>query len=356
MEKNNYPEYIERTYTFKVPAGQKPERLDTYLKRSVENASRTKIQKAIDDNRVQINGKIVKSSKKIQPNDVIVCNILKPPPLELIPEDIPLEIHFEDEFLLVLNKPAGMVTHPGFGNRYGTLVNALLYHFGMREAISLEFDDEEDDETIDESTLFLKDEIRPGIVHRLDKDTSGLLVVAKNTHTHSLLAEQFHNRTIDRKYRALVWGNMKEDVGRITGDIGRSPNNRKLFAVVRKGGKPAITDFKVLKRYDFLTQVELKLWTGRTHQIRVHLSNQHHPVFGDNFYGGDTIVYSGNVPQKRKIAEQCLNIAKRQMLHAAILGFVHPNTNEKLYFECDVPDDFQSILDILDNSFLVNGL
>jgi len=354
MEKNNYPEYIERTYTFKVPAGQKPERLDTYLKRSVENASRTKIQKAIDDNRVLINGRFVKSSKKIQPNDIIICKILKPPPLELVPEDIPLDILFEDEFLLVLNKTAGMVTHPGFGNRYGTLVNALPYHFGLRDAISLEFDDDEDDDTIDESTLFLKDEIRPGIVHRLDKDTSGLLVIAKNSNTHSLLAEQFHNRTIDRKYRALVWGNVKDDNGRITGDIGRSPNNRKLFAVVRKCGKSAVTDYQVLKRYDFLTLLELKLWTGRTHQIRVHLSNIHHSVFGDNSYGGDTIVYSGNVPKKRKIAEECLKIAKRQMLHAAILGFIHPNTNEKMYFECNVPDDFKSILDILENSFLVN--
>ncbi|NLO18475.1 MAG: RluA family pseudouridine synthase [Ignavibacteria bacterium] len=350
IEKNNYPEYIERTFTFKVPAGQKPERLDCYLKRSIENASRTKVQKAIDENRVQINGRQVKPSTKIQPNDLIVCQILKPPPLELIPEEIPLDILFEDEFLLVLNKAAGMVSHPGYGNRYGTLVNALLYHFGVREAVALEFDEEEDEE--DESNIFLKDEIRPGIVHRLDKETSGLLVVAKNSEIHSALAEQFYNRTVERYYKALVWGNFKEDKGTITGDIGRSPNNRKTFAVLRKGGKAAITDYKVLKRYDFINLVRLKLHTGRTHQIRVHLSSINHPVFGDSFYGGDKIAYSGNVPKKRRIAEQCLSIAKRQMLHAAVLGFVHPKTKEKMHFECGAPEDFSKIIEILEDSIL----
>lgn len=351
-------EYIEQIFEFKVPGGQRPERIDQYITRMMQNATRNKVQNAIEAGRVSINGIVVKASKKLKPNDHIVCRILKPPPMELIPQDIPLEIAYEDEYLMVVNKPAGMVVHPGFGNRYGTLVNAILYHFGNRDAIKIDFDDEieeseESDETINtnddenELKILYNDQIRPGIVHRIDKDTSGLLLIAKDPYTHAQLAKQFAAHTIEREYWALVWGKYKEDSGTIIGDIGRSPHNRKMFAIVKKDGKYAKTDYFVMEQFEFTSLVKYRLHTGRTHQIRVHSTSQHHPIVGDSLYGGDKIVAGGEIPSLRNKAISLLNIAKRQMLHARTLGFYHPHKNENMLFSSELPEDFTKAIELI---------
>ncbi len=345
---NTKPEYIEQIYEFYVPKGQKPERLDQYITRMVQNATRTKVQKAIDDGRVLVNGIVAKSSRKIQPLDHIVCRILKPPPMQLVPQDIPLEIVFEDDYLMVVNKPAGMVVHPAFGNRYGTMVNAILYYLGKREPISIELDDEDDENDLDEDTrILISDEIRPGIVHRIDKDTSGLLLVAKDPSVHPKLAEQFAKHTIDREYWAICWGKFSETLGTYTGDIGRSPHNRKMFAVVRKGGKYARTDYFVQENFEYHSLVKFKLHTGRTHQIRVHCSYNHHPILGDELYGGNKIVYGGEFPSFRQKSIELLRIANHQMLHARTLGFVHPVTNQTIQLFSELPKDFKQCLEIL---------
>lgn len=356
--KDNYPDYVEQTFEFVIPKGKAPERLDSYLTNAIFNATRNRVQKAIDDGNVTINNQIAKSSRKIQPGDIIICKIMKAPPIELLPENINLDIEYEDDSLLVVNKPPFMCTHPGFGHRYGTLVNAILYHFGYRNPISLE--DVENDENnyesddemsiIEESKIFASDEIRPGIVHRLDKDTSGILVIAKNPEIHSQLAKQFAERTTEREYYALVWGTFNEDEYIIEGDIGRSSKNRKLFAVVKKNGKYAKTSITVINRYPFATLIKVKLYTGRTHQIRVHLSHINHPVFGDTFYGGDKIVYSGK-PEFNKIANKCLSTINRHLLHAKTLGFFHPQKKILMQFDSELPDDFNNVLEILNEKF-----
>jgi 23S rRNA pseudouridine1911/1915/1917 synthase len=355
---DNRAEYIEQIFEFKVPRGQRSERVDQYITRMVQNATRNKVQNAIDSGRVSINGIVAKSSKKLKPNDHIVCRIIKPPPMELIPQNIPLSVTYEDDYLMVVNKPAGMVVHPGFGNRYGTLVNAILYHFGNREAIKIDFDDDEvdvegSDETLEtndddeELKILYSDQIRPGIVHRIDKDTSGLLLIAKDPFTHSQLAKQFAAHTIEREYLALVWGKFKEDSGAIIGNIGRSSHNRKMFTIVKKDGKYAKTDFFVKEQFEFTSLVQYKLHTGRTHQIRVHSTSQHHPIVGDNLYGGNKIIAGGEIPTLRNKAISLLNVAKRQMLHARTLGFVHPNKNEFMLFSSELPDDFQQAFEII---------
>lgn len=344
----NYPDYIRHTYEFAIPAGQKPERLDAFLARSIHNATRTKVQKAIDDNAVLLNGRPIKASRKIQPGDTIVCHVMKPPPLELLPENIPLDILYEDEDLLVVNKPAGMVTHPGFGNRYGTLVNALLYHFGVRDAQIIETDDEDEDEA-DEGLMYQSDAIRPGIVHRLDKDTSGILVVAKHAHAHAMLAKQFAERTAKREYQAIVWGMLKADSGTIEGNLARSPRDRKIFAVVKKdkGGKHAITDYRALERFDFLTLVSLSLQTGRTHQIRVHCSHIGHPLFSDTAYGGSSAHYAGAAAKQRQHVVNLFKLLPRQALHAKTLAFRHPASGAWMEFDSELPADFQALLDAI---------
>lgn len=356
-DKNNYPDYVEKEFRFLVAKGQSPERIDTYLTKYIYNATRNRVQNAIDSGKVTINGKIVKSSRKVQPNDEIICKIMKAPPIELLPENIDLDIKYEDEYLLVVNKPPGMVTHPGFGHRYGTLVNAVLYHFGLRKPIEIEANDEDDEieesdeDNINEGEIFASESVRPGIVHRLDKDTSGLLVIAKNPQVHTKLSAQFAARTTEREYNAVVWGNVKYDEGTIIGDIGRSPRDRKIFAVVKKGGKHAQTDYKVIERFRFVTLVRLKLHTGRTHQIRVHLNHINHTVFGDPAYGGDKNLFGG-LPEINKIINKSLSMVSRQLLHARTLGFKHPVTNEFLTFDSELPEDFVNIL----NFFRDNGL
>lgn len=348
---NTKVEYIEQYFEFQIPKGQKSERIDQYLTRMIQNATRTKVQKAIDDGRVSVNGKIVKSSQKTKPNDHIVCKILKPPPMELIPQNIPLEIVFEDDYLVVVNKPAGMVVHPGFGNRYGTLVNAILYHLGKREAITFELDEDELDEENDletEDLIFKSDVIRPGIVHRIDKDTSGLLVLAKDGTTHANLASQFSKHSIEREYWAIVWGKFPKEEGTIEGDIGRSPQNRKKFSVVKRDGKYARTDYFVLREYEFASLVKYKLHTGRTHQIRVHSSFLNHPIMGDELYGGNKLLFGGEIPRLRKKAMKCLEKSPRQMLHAKTLGFTHPVTHEKVMFNSELPIDMKEVIEILE--------
>ena len=342
-EKLNYPDYIEKIFRFDISSGQTPERLDTFLTNNIRNATRTKVQKAIDEGFVTINGKPSKANKKIQPGYIVECRLMKPPPIQLVPENIPLNIVYEDDSLMVVNKPAGMVTHPAFGNRYGTLVNAVLYHIGLRESINIEINDDED-EGNEEGHIFDSDEIRPGVVHRLDKDTTGLLVISKNPVVHAFLADQFFKRTVTRFYYALVWGDVKDDHGFIEGNLGRSPRDRKLFTIVKKDGKPAKTEYWVLNRYQNMTLLKIKLWTGRTHQIRVHFSCNNHPIVGDKDYGGDIIKLGGQNRDFKSNIERILKNINRQMLHAKVLGFVHPISKLELYFESDLPDDFQNFL------------
>jgi len=350
--KNNYPEHVETIINIDVPKNQTLERLDVYLTRNVANASRSKVKKAIDDGLVTVNGNIGKASQKVKGNDKIICKIMKAPPIELVPENIPLEIIHEDDYLLVVNKPAGMCTHPGYGNRYGTLVNGLLFHLGIKDTIKLDDYDEDDEESEEaEGSIFASEFVRPGIVHRLDKDTSGLLVVAKNEQTLAKLSKQFAEHKSERHYYALVWGNPKEDKGTIESLIGRAPKDRKLYAVVKSDGKYAKTDFEVIERYNFATLLKLSLHTGRTHQIRVHMSHIKHPVWGDKSYGGDKIVYS-YLPEINQIARKCLQMTNRQLLHAKTLGFIHPETQEFLKFESSLPDDFVKVLDVLSSHII----
>lgn len=351
----NYPPFIEHIYTFTIPAKQVPVRLDMFLTESVSNATRSKVQDAIDAGNVVVNGKVAKASRKIQPHDLITCRVMKPPPLTLVPEPIPLDICYEDATVLVVNKPAGMVTHPGFGNRYGTLVNAVLYHMGQREAIAIEDDfsesedveegDDDEGGKLPEGLLYASDAVRPGIVHRLDKETSGILVISKEIPAHSKLSKQFAERTAKRQYYALVWGNVREDAGVIDGNIARSPRDRKLFTVVQKGGKHAVTEFTVVERFAACTLLALKLQTGRTHQIRVHCTHIKHPLVGDEQYGGAKPLIGGNTPALRHHAEKLLKLIPRQALHARTLGFKHPVSGAWLEFESELPPDFSAALD-----------
>ncbi len=310
-----------REFEIRVPPGKVRERLDVFLTHHVENATRSKVQQAIEAGLVLIDGKRARSSHKISPGEVISVTIPGPPPSEVLPEDIPLDILFEDDCLIVLNKPAGMVTHPAYGNYTGTLVNALLHHSRKLS-------------TLNEPT-------RPGIVHRLDKDTSGLMVVAKDDATHARLARQFSERTVSREYWAIVWGLFEKRSGFISAPVGRSKSDRKKIAVTETG-KSARTEYEVLENFDYLSLLRLTLRTGRTHQIRVHLHHVGHPVFGDPTYGGRRIAWGGS-ESKREVHE-FLSRIHRQALHAKTIGFVHPATREHLSFDSEIPEDMLSIL------------
>ena len=309
------------------------------------------MQLAIESGNVLVNGEQKKVSYKINPLDEIVCTVHKLPPIELIPENIPIDIIYEDDYLLVVNKQAGMCVHPGVGNRYGTLINALLFHFGVRENISFEIDDADEifeDNDINFNNRFQNtdtDAIRPGLVHRIDKNTSGLLVIAKNQAVHNALSKQFANKTTEREYNAIVWGKPKLDFGRIEGNIGRSSRDRTSFAVLsNKEGKAAITDYWVLERFAYTSFLKFKLLTGRTHQIRVHSGSIGHKIFGDERYGGNLILNGKENPQWRTLANKLLEAYPRQMLHAKTLGFVHPITNEKILFDSNLPSDMDEVL------------
>jgi 23S rRNA pseudouridine1911/1915/1917 synthase len=317
---------MKREFDIVIPAGQKKERLDTYLTSNVENATRTKVQEAIRTGEVVVNGKNVKASHAITPGDTIHISLSRPEPPEVSPENIPLTIIYEDEYLLVVNKPAGMVTHPAYKNYSGTLVNALLYH---------------------SESLSQPHPLRPGIVHRLDKDTSGLLVVAKDETTHQKLSRQFANKTTEREYWAIVWGRFKEPRGIIEASLGRSKSDRKKVAVVADG-KHAVTEYLVIQQFEYLSLVRLHLRTGRTHQIRVHLAHIHHAVFGDETYGGGKLMAGGIEGKKKAEAANLLKKIPRQALHAKQLGFVHPVTKEFMRFDSELPADMKEVLDFLE--------
>ncbi len=310
-----------------VPPGKKKERIDVFLAHQIENASRNKVQNAIKQGFITIDGKPIKANHMVAPGEQIIVTLPMPPPPDAVPEDIPVDIVYEDESLIIVNKAAGMVTHPAYGNYSGTLVNALLHH-------------------IQSGLADTDDPMRPGIVHRLDKDTSGLMVIAKNEKALHNISKQFSERTIDREYWAIVWGTFPDKKGSIEASLGRSKSDRKKMAV-RDDGKPAVTRYEVIEEYDGLSLIKLNLLTGRTHQIRVHLASEHRPVFGDPTYGGRRIVYGAITPKRKALINNLLEHLPRQALHAKTIGFTHPGTKERVFFESDLPDDMKFLIDQL---------
>ena len=309
--------------------GQEPLRVDKFLLNRLEGTSRNRIQQAAIDGFIRVNDKTVKSNYKVKPYDIVTVMFKNPPrEVELIPEDIPLDIVYEDNDIVVLNKEAGMVVHPGFGNYSGTLVNALAFHFKDLPANG-------------------GDETRPGLVHRIDKNTTGLMVIAKNEAAMTSLSKQFYDRTIDRRYNALVWGELKEEEGSIEGHIGRSLKNRKVMTVFPECeyGKHAKTHYKVLERFGYISLVECKLETGRTHQIRVHFQHIKHPLFNDFEYGGDKILKGTTFSKYKQFVENCFRMIPRQSLHAKSLAFTHPTTREWMTFDSELPQDMKSVIE-----------
>ncbi|WP_027125382.1 RluA family pseudouridine synthase [Gelidibacter mesophilus] len=328
LEEQNDDELYEH-YAFTAVKGQSPLRIDKYLMNFIENATRNKIQAAAKNGSIYVNDLPVKSNYKVKPFDKIRV-LFEHPPYEflLTPENIPLHIVYEDDDLLVVNKEAGMVVHPGHGNYSGTLINALTYHF---------------------DNLPNNSSNRPGLVHRIDKDTSGLLVIAKTEAAMTHLAKQFFNKTSEREYVAIVWGNIEAEEGTIEGNIGRHPKNRLQNTVYLEDdedkGKPAVTHFKVLERLGYVTLVSCKLETGRTHQIRVHMKHIGHTLFNDARYGGDKILKGTTFTKYKQFVDNCFKILPRQALHAKTLGFVHPTTGKFMSFDSEVPQDMQNCID-----------
>lgn len=316
----------ESKFQFIVPADQSKIRLDKYLSQRLERVSRTKLQKLIDEEKVTVDGKPIKASHLVLPDEFIEVTLPKPKPIDISPENIPLNIIYEDENLIVVNKEVGMVVHPAFGNMRRTLVNALLYHGNKLSVIG--------------------GSRRPGIVHRLDKDTSGLLVVAKDDYTHQQLAAQFSNRTIEREYHAVVWGHFQHTSGRIESPIARSIRDRRKM-VLHPRGKVAITNYRVIEQYPLSSLLSLRLETGRTHQIRVHLSSKGHPVLGDKTYSSQPRLLNSLNQKKQKLAMELFQLMPRQALHAKTLGFLHPITNEFLRFDSELPQDMKNLLSYL---------
>ena len=315
-------------FRFQVDHGQGPLRVDKFLMHRIEHVSRNRIQAAADAGMILANGQAVKSSYKVKPHDVIT--VMMPEPqreITLIPQEIPLDIVYEDDQLILVNKPAGMVVHPAYGNYSGTLVNALLHHF--REAMARDAG------------------VAPFLVHRIDKDTSGLILVAKYEKAQTMLQKQFYFHTIKREYEALVWGDLKEDSGMIEGNIARSKTNRKVFRVYDEDdiGKHAITRYQVLERFGYVTRIQCELETGRTHQIRVHMKHLGHPLFNDETYGGDKILRGTTFSKYQQFVQNCFKICPRQALHARSLGFEHPSTREHLYFSQELPDDMGQLIE-----------
>lgn len=313
-------------YRFVASEGQVPLRVDKFLMNFIENATRNKIQQAAKAGNILVNDAIVKQNYKVKPKDVVRV-VLSHPPHEnlLVAEEIPLDIVYEDNEVIVVNKPAGMVVHPGHGNYTGTLVNGLIHHIENLPTNSNE---------------------RPRLVHRIDKDTSGLLVIAKTEFSMAHLSRQFFDRTTERLYYALAWGNIEEDSGTIEGHIGRHFKNRLQMDVFPDGehGKPAITHYKVIERFTYVTLVECKLETGRTHQIRAHFKHIGHTLFNDERYGGDQVLKGTTFTKYKQFVENCFKAMPRQGLHAKTLGFTHPKTGEFLQFNSEIPEDMQACL------------
>jgi len=316
-------------HRFVADPGQGLMRVDKFLSNRILGTSRNRIQQAADAGSILVNGNPVKSNYRVKPNDEITV-VMDYPRREtkILPEDIPLDVVYEDEELLVVNKPAGLVVHPGHGNYSGTLVNALAFRFqGL--------------------PLYGGDDPRPGLVHRIDKNTSGLLLVAKTEHAKLNLAMQFFMKTTKRKYVALVWGNLASQSGTIEGNIGRSTKDRQVFTVYPKGdhGKPAVTHYQVLERLGYVNLVECVLETGRTHQIRVHMKEIGHPLFNDEVYGGDKILKGTTFTRYKQFVENCFILLPRQALHAKTLGFIHPTTHEEMLFHSELPEDMAVVIE-----------
>ena len=318
----------KRTVEIIVPINQPKERLDQFLSQRLERLSRSQLQKLIKDGHVTVNDTVVKPSHHIMPDERILITFPPPKIYDLQPENIPINIIYEDESLIVINKMAGMVVHPAYANATGTLVNALMFHCQKLSSLS--------------------GPNRPGLVHRLDKDTSGLLVVAKNDFVHSRLAIQFSSRTIQREYRALVWGRFIQKSGRIESLINRSRKDRTRMTIAKQG-KPAITNYEVIKEYPLLSFLLVKLETGRTHQIRVHLAAKGHPVLGDHTYGGFNKQIIKLNQKDQQLGLELLELMPRQALHAKTLGFIHPESGKEMLFNSDLPNDIQSVVDFLDS-------
>lgn len=332
ITRQDYEESDELYEHYRIIAdgGQSLLRVDKFLGDRLPNTSRNRIQVAAKNGNVLVNAKAVKPNYKVKPEDVVT--IVLPYPvreIELLPEDIPVDIVYEDDDLAMVNKSPGMVVHPGYGNYTGTLVNALLHHFNkLPEAEG-------------------SDGVRPGLVHRLDKDTTGIMVIAKTEDALSKLSKQFFDRTIERRYRAIVWGDVKEDEGMIEGFIGRSRRDRKVMGVFdsEEDGKYALTRYKVLERFGYITLVECKLETGRTHQIRAHFKHIGHPLFNDSTYGGDSIVKGTSFSKYKKFIENAFQACPRQALHAKSLEVTHPSTGKKIFIDSELPDDMEAILE-----------
>mgnify|MGYP005890325409 FL=1 len=328
IEEVQQPELYEH-FRVVVDKGQAPIRIDKYLFERIVNASRNRIQAAADAGFVMANGKPVKSSYKVKPLDVLTVMMDRPRyENDIIPEDIPLNIVYEDADLMVINKPAGLVVHPGCGNYHGTLVNAIAWH--LKDVPSYDPNDPQ-----------------VGLVHRIDKDTSGLLVVAKTPDAKTSLGLQFYNKTTKREYNALVWGIVDEDEGTIVGNIGRNPKDRMQMAVLNDPtqGKHAVTHYKVLERLGYVTLVKCVLETGRTHQIRVHMKHIGHVLFNDERYGGHEILKGTHFSKYKQFVNNCFDICPRQALHAKTLGFVHPRTGEEMFFTSELPEDMTRLLE-----------
>jgi len=326
---DNEEQELYEHFRFEADPGQKPLRIDKFLVNKIENASRSKIQSAAEAENILVNNQAVKSNYKVKPGDIVSIVMAYPPKeIELIPENIPLHIVYEDDQLIIVNKKPGMVVHPSYGHYSGTLVNALMYH-------------------LKDLPLFKTGDLRPGLVHRIDKNTSGLLVIAKTEQAMNKLAKQFFDKTTERKYIALVWGSFKEKEGTITGNIGRNIRNRKIMQVFPDGeqGKEAITHYKVIEELGYVTLVECKLETGRTHQIRVHFQYIGHPLFNDFEYGGDKILKGTTFTKYKQFVQNCFKILPRQALHAKTLGFTHPQTKEFMQFNSELPQDIALVIE-----------
>jgi len=328
MEEESVEQELFEHFRITTDPKQSLLRIDKYLSDRLQNASRTRIQNAANAGNILVNENPVKPNYKVKPGDVIQVVLPTPPrETEIVPENIPLNIIYEDDDVLVVNKEAGMVVHPAHGNFTGTLVNALMWHFK-------------------DLPLFNSGETRPGLVHRIDKNTSGILVIAKNEYALNRLSRQFFYHTTDRRYQALVWGVPDPPEGTITGNIGRSIRDRKIMQVFddENLGKSAITHYKVLENFGYISLVECRLETGRTHQIRVHFSHIRHPLFNDEEYGGDEILKGTTFTKYQQFIKNCFRILPRQALHAKSLAFDHPVTGKRLSFDSDLPDDMQQVI------------